>query len=152
MDGSPYSQGGNGVWKPHNCKRAPVEGSRCLTPVVEGRGGGCVETGPYVGIEANISSVDNWFNWPNEKKGPWMGYQPRCMSRDISPELTRAQAGDEHLLSLLTSPALDTIGPWQAAFQVDTGLHAQGHFSYSGNPGGDVRSKTHETSNVFRVG
>jgi tyrosinase len=141
MDGSPYSQGGNGVWKPHNCTRPSRPDSRCLTPVVEGRGGGCVETGPYVGIEANLSTVDSWFNWPNEKAGPWLGYQPRCMSRDISPELTSVEAGDEHLLDLLTNPAFDTIGAFQGRFQAGGGLHAQGHFTYSGNPGGDVRSK-----------
>ncbi|KAH8655364.1 putative tyrosinase [Xylariales sp. PMI_506] len=138
MDGSPYSQGGNGVWAPHNCTRPGSLLLPCIAPVVEGRGGGCVETGPYVGYQANLSSVDCWFDYPNVLPGPFLGYQPRCIRRDITPELTSAWATDDHLLSMYTNETLDTIGPWQDTLQAATGLHSIGHFTYGGDPGGDV--------------
>ncbi|KAH8892164.1 putative tyrosinase [Thozetella sp. PMI_491] len=138
MDGSPYSQGGNGVWRPHNCTRPGNINAPCISPVVEGRGGGCVETGPYVGYQANLSSVDTWFDYPNVVAGPLLSYQPRCIQRDILPEYTAKWQTDDHLLALYTNSSLNTIGPWQAALQSGTGLHSVGHFSYGGNPGGDV--------------
>ncbi|KAH8887984.1 putative tyrosinase [Thozetella sp. PMI_491] len=138
MDGSQYSQGGNGVWAPHNCTRPGSLLAPCISPVVEGRGGGCVESGPYVGYQANISSVDTWFDYPNVVAGPFLGYQPRCIRRDILPEYTQKLATDDHLLVLYTNSSLNTIGPWQDALQAGTGLHGVGHFTFGGDPGGDI--------------
>ncbi|KAH6654217.1 hypothetical protein BKA67DRAFT_564442 [Truncatella angustata] len=138
LDGSQYSQGGNGIWAPHNCTRPGSLYAPCISPVVEGRGGGCVETGPYVGVEANISSVDTWFDYPNVVAGPFLGYQPRCMRRDILPEFTVKWATDAHLLDLLTNSSYNTIGPFQDRLQAGTGLHSVGHFTYGGDPGGDI--------------
>jgi tyrosinase len=110
----------------------------CISPVVEGRGGGCVETGPYVGYLANLSSVDTWFDYPNVVPGEFLGYQPRCIRRDILPEFSQKWSTEAHLLLLYTNSSLDTIGPWQDALQAGTGLHSVGHFIFGGDPGGDV--------------
>ncbi|KAH8592146.1 hypothetical protein B0O99DRAFT_654051 [Bisporella sp. PMI_857] len=138
MDGSKYSQGGNGVWAPHNCTRPGSLFAPCIAPVVEGRGGGCVETGPYVGIEANLSAVDTWFNYPNEPAGPFLGYQPRCIKRDISPELSARTQTDAALFNQLTNSSFNDVYAWQENLQSGTGLHSAGHFVFGGNPGGDI--------------
>lgn len=143
MDGSPLSQGGNGDWAPHNCTRSNAQ-SPCRSPVVEGRGGGCVTTGPYANRQANISSVQCSFDFPNVEPGPFLGYSPRCIRRDIMPEYTRLLATEEHLLELLTSGNLSTIGAWQDALQSPTGLHGVGHYTYGGDPGGDVYTSPNE--------
>ncbi|KAH7037046.1 uncharacterized protein B0I36DRAFT_313204 [Microdochium trichocladiopsis] len=138
MDGSAYSQGGNGVWEPHVCTRPGNINAPCISPVVEGRGGGCVASGPYVKYKANLSSVDVWFNYPNIKSGPLMSYAPRCMRRDILPEYTQARATEQHLLNYFTNSTLGNLEAWQAELQGGTGLHSVGHFSFGGDPGGDI--------------
>jgi tyrosinase len=151
MNGDAYSQGGNGIWAPHNCTM-PVQGQYC-TPVIEGQGGGCVETGPYAGIMANISATKPKLDAPDAPlPGPFLGYQPRCIRRDISADLSQRFATDSRLLHLLTSPIFqnDTIGPFDSFFEggtfaysggstdFDIGLHGAGHYLFAGDPGGDV--------------
>ncbi|KXJ93661.1 hypothetical protein Micbo1qcDRAFT_220302 [Microdochium bolleyi] len=142
FDGSPLSQGGNGEWAPHDCTRPGNLAAPCISPVVEGRGGGCVTSGPYAGYQANLSTVELWFNYPNEvgPGGPWMGYQPRCMRRDILPEYTQKWAREPRLLELFntTGTPLGHIAEWQLALQGGTQQHAVGHFTYGGDPGGDI--------------
>ncbi|KAJ1336158.1 tyrosinase [Microdochium nivale] len=138
MDGSPLSQGGNGDWVPHACTRPGTLDAPCLSPVVEGRGGGCVTTGPYAGYQANLSSVEVWFDYPNIVSGPWMGYQPRCIRRDIMPELTRQWAREPALLELFTDSSLGHLAEWQIALQGQNQQHGIGHFTYGGDPGGDI--------------
>ncbi|KAH7024820.1 uncharacterized protein B0I36DRAFT_366729 [Microdochium trichocladiopsis] len=151
FDGSPLSQGGNGEWAPHDCSRPGSITAACISPVVEGRGGGCVTSGPYVGYQANLSTVELWFNYPNEvgPGGPWMGYQPRCMRRDIMPEYTQKWARETRLLELFNTTngsPLGHIAEWQLALQGGTQQHPVGHFTYGGDPGGDIYTSPNELS------
>lgn len=158
LDGSPTSQGGNGVWSPHNCTRPQPAGNYC-TPVIEGEGGGCVTSGPYAGITTNLAAMAPALVAPDAPVAgsvPALGYMPRCIRRDVSVDLSRRFAGEEKLLRLLTHPMFqdDKIGPFQRYFEggsftypegaadkmvEDIGLHAAGHFVFAGDPGGDVR-------------
>jgi len=152
MDGGPYSQGGNGVWAPHECS-PPAEGSPYCVPVVQGQGGGCVESGPYGRMIANISATSPTLLAPDAPKvGPYLGYQPRCMRRDISVDVSSKFSSDAKLLQILTDPMFQELGPFQDYFEAgtstfppgtfkdfDLGLHGGGHFTYMGDPSGDVR-------------
>ncbi|KAJ1323862.1 tyrosinase [Microdochium nivale] len=142
FDGSDLSQGGNGEWAPHECTRPGSIAAPCISPVIEGRGGGCVTNGPYAGYQANLSTVELWFNYPNEiTGGEWLSYQPRCMRRDILPEYTRRWARESRLLELFNTTdnqELAHIEGWQLALQGGTQQHAVGHFTYGGDPGGDI--------------
>lgn len=155
FDGSKYSQGGNGIWSPHNCTYPsgnPDITPYCI-PVVEGRGGGCVMSGPYVGRMANISATQPTLRAPDAPKGDKENlnqYQPRCIRRDISPEVSSIFGTDELIADQLTNPEYaSSIGPFQDRFQgwpinvtykgiQYLGLHAQGHLTIGGDPGGDV--------------
>lgn len=85
MDGSALSQGGNGAFAAHNCSR--IADSVCIPP---GQGGGCVESGPYGKMIANISANDPVLVLKEDPivVGTMMSYGPRCVRRDISPWVT----------------------------------------------------------------
>lgn len=87
MDGSPLSQGGNGVYGAHKCTPFVSNSTLCIP---QGEGGGCVESGPYGVITANISAVSPTFLPENGSVpvGPLFSYGPRCLKRDISPWMT----------------------------------------------------------------
>ena len=153
MDGSQYSQGGNGVWAPHGCGLI-ADGVQYCVPVVEGRGGGCVESGPYGKVIANLSASAVTLVAPDAPKaGPPLGYQPRCIRRDISPDVSSKFSGDDKTLRILTDPLFADLGHFQDFFEGGTdffpaaseggyawelGLHGGGHFTFHGDPSGDV--------------
>lgn len=117
FDGSEYSQGGDGIWAPHNCT-APVPGGWYCTPVIEGQGGGCVETGPYVNRSLNISSTAPSFESVGiPVAGVPLSYGPRCLRRDISENLTRTFSTDDHHYDLLTNVSYNTLAGYQDRLQ-----------------------------------
>ncbi|KAF7514939.1 hypothetical protein G7054_g14876 [Neopestalotiopsis clavispora] len=140
FDGSEYSQGGNGVYAEHNCTDALGTGLNCIPA---GEGGGCVETGPYAGIMANISATAPTLRAANVTAGTFLGYQPRCIRRDVSPWVSSQWSTDEQSFDLLTNPLYQTdIGAFQDRLQGDFdigfyGLHSAGHYTIGGDPGGD---------------
>lgn len=69
-----------------------------------------------------------------------MGSNPRCVKRDISNYLTSNFGTTQHQVSLTTD--YTNISSWQEALQSKTasgepGLHGVGHFTFTGDPGGD---------------
>lgn len=112
-----------------------------------------MESGPYGIIMTNISATRPTLNATDAPvPGPFLGYQPRCVRRDISADLSQRFGTEEHLLYLLTDPKfqVDSIGPFQLFFEggtftfppgssvFDIGLHGVGHYTAAGDPGGDV--------------
>ncbi|KAK6856634.1 hypothetical protein PG995_006821 [Apiospora arundinis] len=145
LDGSATSQGGNGAYAPHNCTPALISGKGCIPA---GRGGGCMETGPYAGMVANLSATGPTF--PGVTAGlPHLSYQPRCVKRDVSSWVSRQWSTDAQSVDLLTNPAYQTdIRAFQDRLQGGNmsdifitsffGVHTAGHFTWGGDPGGDV--------------
>ncbi|KAI1877138.1 uncharacterized protein JN550_001210 [Neoarthrinium moseri] len=140
FDGSIYSQGGNGVFAQHNCTNAMPSGLNCIPP---GQGGGCVKTGPYAGITANISATAPSLAAADVTAGSFLGYQPRCIRRDISPWVSSQWSTDKESFNLLANPLYQTgIKAFQDHLQGDFdtgyfGLHSAGHYTIGGDPGGD---------------
>ncbi|KAK6067544.1 hypothetical protein SCUP234_11542 [Seiridium cupressi] len=147
LDGSEYSQGGNGVYEAHNATQGLPSG---LLPIEPGVGGGCVETGPYAGVLANISATGP--TWPTVEAGVELSYGPRCIRHDISVPLANEWATDDHTVDLLSNPSWQTdIAAFQDRLQYtgnDTvgyySLHQYGHFSVTGDPSGDVYNSPNE--------
>ncbi|KAH6656064.1 hypothetical protein BKA67DRAFT_562558 [Truncatella angustata] len=147
LDGSAYSQGGNGVYEAHNATQGLPSG---LLPIAPGVGGGCVETGPYAGVLANISASAP--TWPTVEAGVALSYGPRCIRHDISVPLANKWATDDHTVDLLSNPAYQTnIAAFQDRLQFtgnDTvgyyGLHQYGHFAVAGDPSGDFYNSPNE--------
>ncbi|KAK8117709.1 uncharacterized protein PG998_005990 [Apiospora kogelbergensis] len=141
MDGSPLSQGGNGVYGAHKCTPFVDNSTLCIP---QGAGGGCVEAGPYGVITANISATSPTFLPANGSVpvGPLFSYGPRCLKRDISPWMTSQWLTDNHTMELFASPSHD-IAIFQDILQIDQPqgpvcVHSAGHFTWNGDPGGDV--------------
>ncbi|KAK8104815.1 uncharacterized protein PG998_011848 [Apiospora kogelbergensis] len=147
LDGSEYSQGGNGEYEPHNCTTGLQSGLLCIEP---GQGGGCVKTGPYAGVMANLTATVP--QWPGVTAKAPFSYDPRCIRHDISVPLARTWSGDEHIVDLLRNPLYQTdIGAFQDRLQYTGnatvgwyGLHQFGHFLLNGDPSGDFFNSPNE--------
>lgn len=138
FDGSDTSISGNGSPAPHGCSQTAAV---CVPP---GIGGGCVTSGPFVNMTVNMGPVGQAFNpdppIPNPPGGQ-MGYNPRCLRRDISSWVSSQWTKDIDTYDLLTNHG-DNIISFQDWMQGDfangnLGVHAGGHYTLNGDPSGD---------------
>ncbi|MCJ1387631.1 hypothetical protein MMC18_000474 [Xylographa bjoerkii] len=143
FDGTAGSMSGNGVYEKHNATNALPTG---LNPVPPGPGGGCVTTGPFKNISINLGPVAPTLAEPEVVPGPNMGlgYNPRCMKRDISPWVSSQWNTDADTFNLIQNNGsniywFQTImqGLFDQGFY---GVHTGGHFTFGGDPGGDIFS------------
>lgn len=151
--------GGKSVFENINIlshEAAPTETDHCNTNAA----GGCIETGPFAGMIANISATAPVDTYQNVTVGDFLSYEPRCVKRDISNALGQTWANDSMIADLLSNPLYqDGIGAWQDWLQytgTDTdgfyGLHAYGHMTINGDPSTDVswfRFSGHRTLQKF---
>lgn len=65
------------------------------------------------------------------------GYNPRCLRRDISNQLSSKYSRTEDIVKLITSST--GIAAFQDTMQSASpiNVHIAGHFTISGDPGGD---------------
>ncbi|KAF3769926.1 hypothetical protein M406DRAFT_36019 [Cryphonectria parasitica EP155] len=149
FDGTATSQSGNGNYLAHNASAGLPSG---LLNIPAGSGGGCIETGPYAGLVANISAVAPVDTYENVTIGPFLSYEPRCIHRDISNLLGQNWTTDAQVADILLNPAYQAgIGEWQTQLQntgTDTvgyyGLHAYGHMVINGDPSTDFYNSPNE--------
>ncbi|KAK3396232.1 hypothetical protein B0T20DRAFT_462703 [Sordaria brevicollis] len=122
FDGSPFSLGGNGASIPHG----PLHWRALGLPDIylpPATGGGCVDSGPFQASTwtINLGPVSNLPAGPNDG----LGYNPRCLQRDLSLEFS-AQAGKPsavaHLLETCTN-----LECWDSELQSPNGTHFGGH-------------------------
>jgi tyrosinase len=129
FDGSDTSVSGNGEKIPHNDTRhAPA-----------GNGGGCVKSGPFKDFVVNLGPVspDVDPSSPKNPRGDGFGYNPRCLRRDISNQLTSRYARTEDIVRLITMN--DNILQFQNQMQSvnPANIHSAGHYTINGDPGSD---------------
>lgn len=72
---------------------------------------------------------------PKNPQTNGLGYNPRCIKRDISNYLTNRDCTTAKIASLITGSA--NIGAFQNNMQAQNGVHSGGHFTISGDPGSD---------------
>ncbi|CAK1358821.1 unnamed protein product [Cercospora beticola] len=147
FDGSDTSLGGNGVFEP---AKIPIVLSNETTPVTginPAGGGGCVTKGPFKDMSVTLGPVglagyDPTFITPNPQTNG-LGYNPRCLRRDLSVEAVSG-ASDHNVTTLLAnSPDIATFqNVLQGPFALSPprpfyGAHAAGHYTVGGDPGGD---------------
>ncbi|KAL6710040.1 hypothetical protein ACN47E_009831 [Coniothyrium glycines] len=150
LDGSATSIGGNGVLGCINQTFYGIPTNEApLIKIPHGQGGGCVSSGPFVDWPVNIgpSFTDltctppnpiNNFTDPNYG----LGYNPRCLKRDISSWSSSQWTNDAMVVELLNSPDIKTF--WSDMQGGDPsfannfmGVHTAGHFTVGGDPGSD---------------
>jgi tyrosinase len=143
FDGSAYSISGNGEYRNHTGPSIPSP----ATPFIQlpaGSGGGCVTTGPFKNMTVNLGPVAPVFtDVPPNPRPDGLGYNPRCLRRDIGVYAASIASTDANSTDLIRQNTY--IGDFQTAMQGDfaaglLGVHTAGHFWSGGDPGGDLFS------------
>ncbi|KKA28219.1 hypothetical protein TD95_005463 [Thielaviopsis punctulata] len=83
----------------------------------------CVTEGPFVDMKVNLGP------------GSSTAYNPRCLKRNISTYWSKFTTID-YTYPLVTEQ--NTITGFQNTMQVASQVHAGGHFTFGGDPGGDI--------------
>ncbi|KAK5657423.1 hypothetical protein OQA88_2995, partial [Cercophora sp. LCS_1] len=140
FDGSDASLSGNGVYAEHSCTDALPTHLNCIPP---GEGGGCVDSGPFKDMSVNLGPLAPTLNLTNPIAPPdsFLGYNPRCLRRDISQWVASTYTNDDETYDLLANYG-STIETFQNRMQGDFeagyyGVHSAGHYTLNGDPSGD---------------
>ncbi|KAH8728712.1 hypothetical protein GQ44DRAFT_675214 [Phaeosphaeriaceae sp. PMI808] len=150
LDGSDTSMGGNGAL---GCTNQTFYGIPTnvepLISIPHGTGGGCITSGPFKDFKVNLGPVftDHGCTPPNPisdftNPNVGLGFNPRCLKRDISSWTSRQWTNDEMVTRLLDSPDIKTFwsdmqGGVPAFANNFMGVHTAGHFTTGGDPGSD---------------
>ncbi|KAH7080473.1 hypothetical protein BKA63DRAFT_563155 [Paraphoma chrysanthemicola] len=139
LDGSATSISGDGEYVPgRNFTCVPNPG-RCFVEVPAGSGGGCVTSGPFKNWNVNlgpISSLDTTV--PPNPSPDGLGYNPRCIKRDISTR-SSSETSDAAIAALITtSPNISTFqDTLQNPEPGKLRIHLGGHNTIGGDAGSD---------------
>lgn len=116
FDGSDTSMGGNGEYVPHEGHAAGT--ANVVVP--PGNGGGCVSSGPFRNMSVNLGPVFPAINISinANPRSDGLGYNPRCMRRDITDYFTKSSLRVQDIWELITQPT--TIAAFQDKMQTDT--------------------------------
>lgn len=124
FDGSPWSMGSNGIYIPDRQPWKMVFPGNVTLWFPPATGGGCVYSGPFTPDKFLVHLGPIGL----EPQGPGGGYDynPRCLTRDISPPLSLNQ-GPRNVTALLEGPG--ELGGFLTRFEAPVGgLHGNGHF------------------------
>ncbi|KAF1916616.1 hypothetical protein BDU57DRAFT_448356 [Ampelomyces quisqualis] len=142
LDGSATSLGGDGALVPGRANSCIPSPDQCGISLPPGNGGGCVSTGPFKDWKVNLGPVAPVLpNLPPNPEFFGLGYNPRCLRRDISKAAASGWSKDQDIVDLIQkSPDFATFsttmqGDFGNGF---LGVHTAGHFTVGGDPGGDL--------------
>ncbi|KAM3069614.1 hypothetical protein ACMFMG_005716 [Clarireedia jacksonii] len=122
FDGSPTSMGSNGAVVSHNSTTISAFGITLSIPPATG--GGCI-SGPFSDYTVNLGPVAFTPYGPNNG----LGYNPRCLSRDLSPNWTNNTKPTD--IVTLVNGCTD-LGCFDRHLEALDGVHAGGHFGMGG--------------------
>ncbi|KAG9189203.1 tyrosinase [Alternaria panax] len=142
FDGSRYSMSGDGEYIPgRNYSCFPYEDT-CFMKLQPGTGGGCVASGPFKDWKINMGPLQTMLKVPGgippNPQADGLGYNPRCLSRDISLQAANSTR-DFEVSSLIK---INDLARFQTVYQGDfannfMGVHTGGHYTVGGDAGSD---------------
>lgn len=145
LDGSAYSMSGDGKYE-EKTGDIVLGGAEGLPPLIlpTGSGGGCVESGPFVNMSVNLGPVG--LSTPGggyEVNGDGLGYNPRCLKRDLTDAVIRKYANATAIAYNILKPR--EVYDFQMTMQGvpgsgSIGIHGGGHYAMGGDPGRDVNT------------
>lgn len=142
LDGSATSLSGDGSYVSGRNATCIPSPDQCGVVIPPGNGGGCVTSGPFKDWKINLGPVSPVL--PDINPNPeftGLGYNPRCLRRDISKFASSGWTKDSDIVSLILnntdflSFSTNMQGNFPAGF---LGVHTGGHFTVGGDPGGDL--------------
>lgn len=131
FNGDLYSMGTNGV----DLNRTSIYWASQNITIPAGTGGGCVYGGPFSNYTVHMGPIDA----PGEQPVQYnLEYNPRCLSRDVNPSVSRMSNSFRNTTKLILS--YDTIDWFQGVMQADQrftdptapfsyGVHGGGHLT-----------------------
>jgi tyrosinase len=142
LDGSAYSMSGDGEFVPN--KGEVILGGNGLPdlPLPPGSGGGCVKSGPFKNMTVNLGPVAlSTTDGTTVSNGDGLGYNPRCLKRDLTDAINRRFANASSVVSLILQNT--NVYDFQMVMQGvpgsgSIGVHGGGHYAMGGDPGRDV--------------
>ncbi|EJT80830.1 hypothetical protein GGTG_00824 [Gaeumannomyces tritici R3-111a-1] len=144
FDGSDSSLSGDGDFWEHN--GTVIGPGNVFVP--SGRGGGCVTSGPFANTTINLGPIRPAMRGLLPSPTGPLGYNPRCLRRDLSATILSTYMTFENLLNITTGDASANIRLFQDELQGRAasgfpGMHSAGHFGVGGEAG-DIYSSTNE--------
>ncbi|KAF2220783.1 tyrosinase [Elsinoe ampelina] len=141
FDGSDTSMSGDGAYREH----PPAVIFAAATPPLTlppGNGGDCITSGPFKDYQVNLGPLSPVLPYAPANPSPdGLGYNPRCIRRDISSAASTSNLYDQNSTTLINNN--QDILSFQNTMQGDfpngfIGVHTAGHFLVGGDPGGDL--------------
>jgi tyrosinase len=126
---------GDGSFVEHN---GTIAGAGAIY-IPSGEGGGCITSGPFQNMVANLGPVSPAMDGQQPVSGLFE-YNPRCLKRDLSAYTASSWLTVDNLLNLTQGEASKNIKTFQDELQGRftqgfLGLHAGGHFVMGGDAG-----------------
>lgn len=139
LDGSDNSISGDGEYVAGRNATCVPNPARCFVILQPGAGGGCISSGPFKDWVLNLGPLQSLDpNAPPNPSPDGLGYNPRCLSRDISIEASLVSE-DKNLAELISNSS--TIAAFQDNLQNPTPahlpIHLGGHYTIGGDAGTD---------------
>ncbi|KAF2621922.1 Di-copper centre-containing protein [Macroventuria anomochaeta] len=146
FDGSASSMSGDGEYiSGRNSSCFPWDGitGPCYMHLEPGTGGGCVTSGPFKDFKINMGPLQTMLQipggLPKNPQADGLGYNPRCLRRDISLQAANATS-DSEVVRLIKN--YKDIASFQAEYQGEfaagrMGVHTGGHYTVGGDAGSD---------------
>ncbi|KAK4556466.1 hypothetical protein LTR86_006610 [Recurvomyces mirabilis] len=143
FDGSATSIGNNGGNLPGKNNSYFQSEANPLVVIPPGTGGKCITAGPFVNMSVNLGPlIPAYSEIPPNPSPDGLGYNPRCLRRDISTYAARLALNDTMIAKLITSHndvssfQDDMEGGFNFGLPL-IGVHTAGHYLVGGDPGGD---------------
>ncbi|KAH4022428.1 hypothetical protein HBI09_169210 [Parastagonospora nodorum] len=135
FDGSDTSMGGDGSFVKHNGS----VGGHPDVHLPSGEGGGCIKSGPFKGVQANLGPLSPAMDG-EVIVNTTFAYNPRCLKRDLTNFASTKWFTTENLYNVTLGPASKNIATFQNELQGRfdqrfLGMHIAGHLAIGGDAG-----------------
>ncbi|KAF2662040.1 Di-copper centre-containing protein [Lophiostoma macrostomum CBS 122681] len=142
FDGSATSMSGDGAYIAGRNNTCIPATTLCQISLPPGSGGGCVKSGPFKDWKVNLGPVAPVVADPTTNpEFTGLGYNPRCLRRDISKDAAQGWTKDSDVADLIKN--YKDFYSFTTRMQGDfpngfLGVHTAGHFTNGADPGGDL--------------
>jgi tyrosinase len=140
FDGSSTSLSGNGVFIPNRTDIILTFPGVANLTLKRGLGGGCIYNGPFTNYTVNLGPVSS----STTSVDGGLGYNPRCLSRDINPYIAAGYLTWSDLYYIISQTDIyDFQMTLQGIPGIGIGTHGGGHYTV-GNEMSDLFSSPND--------